>query len=233
MSGTAPLYPDVIVEEPADPAADLALHSLVFRVSAALTRAGVNAGEVRLFEDSAGSFTSYASVLRVARSWVTVTPAAEADYIRTYEETWKERIENPDGSLRKDQVMRELHDYLGLMRRAAEVYESVTGGRISKPESAAEAVIRVAGEYTGELIERALAEAGEDSEDGSLPKCCADYSLGHDPRLAGEGCRDEPYYGVAGEGSAAYDALYSLYMHTPHTPGDWPRWLASPEAKPR
>jgi hypothetical protein len=75
----APAYPDVTAEEPGDPAADLARHTLIFRVSAALTQAGVSQDEVRLFEDSASGFTSYASVLREARAWVTVTRTELAD----------------------------------------------------------------------------------------------------------------------------------------------------------
>jgi hypothetical protein len=57
------------------------------------------------------------------------------DYMDTYRENWKEIVERPDGTLNLDQVARELHDYWGLMRRVAEVYDNVTGGRISKPET--------------------------------------------------------------------------------------------------
>jgi hypothetical protein len=82
------------------------------------------------------------------------------DYEREYDEFWRDIVENPDGTLNKDQVMRELSDYSGLMRRAAEVYEHVTGGRISKPETAARAVIQQHDEHVMEAVERASAEAG-------------------------------------------------------------------------
>ena len=80
------------------------------------------------------------------------------DYEATYEERWKEIVENPDGSLNKDQVMRELHDYDGLMRRAAEVYIAVTGNRCSKPEYLAGSVISVYEEHVEGLIAAAVAE---------------------------------------------------------------------------
>ncbi len=47
--------------------------TLIARVSAALTKASVDAAEVRLFEDEASQFTSYMNVLRTVRHWVTVT----------------------------------------------------------------------------------------------------------------------------------------------------------------
>jgi hypothetical protein len=74
----------------------------------------------------------------------------EADYMDTYRDNWKEIVEWPDGTLNLDQVARELHDYWGLMRRVAEVYGNVTGGRISKPNTLASAVITLADERINE-----------------------------------------------------------------------------------
>lgn len=64
-----------------------------------------------------------------------------SDYEQEYENHWRRHVENPDGTLNADQVKRELYDYLMLMGRVAEVYDNVTGGRISKPETMAHHVI--------------------------------------------------------------------------------------------
>lgn len=63
------------------------------------------------------------------------------DYEEKYEEFWKEIVENPDGTLNKDAVMRELCDYSMILHNAGEVYWHVTGGAISKVNTCASAVI--------------------------------------------------------------------------------------------
>jgi hypothetical protein len=82
----------------------------------------------------------------------------KSDYEQEYDEFWRDIVEQPDGTLNLDQVKRELADYAGLMRRVAEVYEHVTGGRISKPETLASAVIQVHDEHVMEVVEHALAD---------------------------------------------------------------------------
>lgn len=69
-----PIHPEVTVAQPEDPGSDMAPHLLTWRVSTALTIAGVPADEVRLFDDSAAVFTSYTNVLNTARNWVAVRP---------------------------------------------------------------------------------------------------------------------------------------------------------------
>jgi hypothetical protein len=68
-------------------------------------------------------------------------PEPEADYKQRYEEFWKDLVENPDGTLDKDKVMRELSDYRFLMRQASKVYCHVTGGMASKTNIYAEVII--------------------------------------------------------------------------------------------
>jgi hypothetical protein len=63
-----------------------------------------------------------------------------ADYEQTFEEFWRPLVVR-NGRLSLDLVKRELHDFRVLMREAAEVFEHVTNGRISKPNTAASAVI--------------------------------------------------------------------------------------------
>lgn len=54
------------------------------------------------------------------------------DYKQEYEKFWKDIVENEDGTLNKDQVMRELSDYSMVMDNCARAYYTMTCGRISK-----------------------------------------------------------------------------------------------------
>lgn len=56
----------------------------------------------------------------------------ENDYIKEYEEFWKGIVENEDGTLNKDQVMRELSDYSMVMDNCAKAYCLMTKQNISK-----------------------------------------------------------------------------------------------------
>lgn len=82
----------------------------------------------------------------------------QPDYVTTYDTFWKRIVENSDGSINRDQLMRELFDYHTVMREVAEVYCHITGGRISKVNTSASAVIAVADDYANELVTEALAE---------------------------------------------------------------------------
>ena len=54
------------------------------------------------------------------------------DYKKEYEDFWKDIVENEDGTLNKDQVMRELSDYSMVMDNCARAYCLMTKQRISK-----------------------------------------------------------------------------------------------------
>ena len=56
----------------------------------------------------------------------------EKDYKEEYEDFWKDIVENENGTLNKDQVMRELSDYSMVMDNCASAYHRMTNGRISK-----------------------------------------------------------------------------------------------------
>lgn len=56
----------------------------------------------------------------------------EQDYIQEYNDFWKDIVENEDGTLNKDQVMRELSDYSMVMDNCARAYCLMTHSRISK-----------------------------------------------------------------------------------------------------
>jgi len=53
-------------------------------------------------------------------------------YQEEYEDFWKGIVENEDGTLNKDQVMRELSDYSMVMDNCARAYCLMTHQRISK-----------------------------------------------------------------------------------------------------
>lgn len=53
-------------------------------------------------------------------------------YIEEYNSFWKDIVENEDGTLNKDQVMRELSDYSMVMDNCASAYCTMTKHQISK-----------------------------------------------------------------------------------------------------
>jgi hypothetical protein len=86
-------------------------------------------------------------------------PLSEADQKKVdddWREFWKALLTDHDGSLMADRVKRELSDYSQFMRNCALVYMHVTGGRMSKTNYDAEAVISVADEHTEELCREAI-----------------------------------------------------------------------------
>jgi hypothetical protein len=72
------------------------------------------------------------------------------DYEKTFDAFWADIVLGPDGELNLDQVKRELHDYKMLLNEVPLVYQSVTGGVISKPNTLAREVIALADEVCEE-----------------------------------------------------------------------------------
>jgi hypothetical protein len=68
------------------------------------------------------------------------------DYERTYDSFWRSIVEHPDGTLNRERVMRELHDYHRVMREVSAVYSHITDGALSKPAYTARDVIAEADE---------------------------------------------------------------------------------------
>ena len=71
------------------------------------------------------------------------------DIEQVWREVW-EPIVAPTGILELQPVMAELYDYHVLMSEVSKVYDACTGGKISKPNTKAEAVIAVIGDYYAE-----------------------------------------------------------------------------------
>ena len=76
--------------------------------------------------------------------------AIPPEYIeRVWSEVWGP-IVAPKGVLELRSIMAELYDYHVLMSEVSKVYDACTGGKISKPNTKAEAVIVVIGDYYAE-----------------------------------------------------------------------------------
>ena len=83
---------------------------------------------------------------------------AEEPHKLQYEEFWRNIVEQEDGSINADAVMRELHDFGMLIEGASRVYMHATGGRISKPNTDPDAVCSVIDDYVQEVAEEAVSE---------------------------------------------------------------------------
>ena len=77
------------------------------------------------------------------------------DYKKIYEDFWKDIVENKDGSLNKDQIMRELADFFIVMDNCAKAYDVMTQGVISKQCTDFEAVRRL---FYENYIDREMAK---------------------------------------------------------------------------
>lgn len=75
-------------------------------------------------------------------------------------------VVRPDGSIDPELVARELHDYEMLLDFVPKVYQHVTGGRVSKPNTRPEAVIAEHDDFMNRLCAEAVAEAREEDRQG-------------------------------------------------------------------
>jgi hypothetical protein len=70
----------------------------------------------------------------------------------------------PEGAT-AEQVQAELHDFRSLMHHVPNIYDHVTGGRISKPNAMSATVISAHDDYVTELVDEAVKESQEESND--------------------------------------------------------------------
>lgn len=78
----------------------------------------------------------------------------EKTYQEQYNDFWKDIVENEDGTLNKDQVMRELSDYSMVMDNCARAFALMTNGAISKQNTM---FFEVEGIFNSIFIEKELA----------------------------------------------------------------------------
>jgi hypothetical protein len=91
------------------------------------------------------------------------------DYEETYAKNWQHLVETPDGTLNRDQVMRELHDFTTVMHCASMVFEELAG--FSKPNTDPKYVIEYAERqynerYADYLCERAYELVADGTDTG-------------------------------------------------------------------
>jgi hypothetical protein len=69
----------------------------------------------------------------------------------------------PDGSIDREQLEKEMHDYQFLISNTSEVFSHVTGGKVGKPNTMAFEVIALADDLFSERFERDIKEETEDA----------------------------------------------------------------------
>jgi len=97
--------------------------------------------------------------------------SAKPDYIKTYEEFWKDILEDDVGNLNKDALMRELYDFHVLLEQVPIVYEHISGGATSKPHVDAVTMITLNDNRIAEIIKDKVEEFNAEldaSADGTL-----------------------------------------------------------------
>jgi hypothetical protein len=106
------------------------------------------------------------------RGWTFVSqvPVREAkpDYMTEFDNFWRARVTDESGALDVDKVARELFDYNVVMTEASSAYEELAG--LSKPNSAAVHVIRMAQERFAEQYADYLCDAVADEDDEDLTR---------------------------------------------------------------
>ena len=90
------------------------------------------------------------------------------DYEVEYESFWKKIIENEDGTLNKEQIMRELADYSIVMDNCMKAYMEMTEQNISKP-------LTYFSEVLGVFHERYISKAEMKDDLTDIIKECVDY----------------------------------------------------------
>jgi hypothetical protein len=99
----------------------------------------------------------------------------DTDYEKTYNDHWKRTVENEDGTLNKDQVMRELSDYTVVMDNASLVYSEIAN--LSKPNTAAHHVLAAADDlYAGHHADDALDQLFDVMETAADKQAVIDFA---------------------------------------------------------
>lgn len=100
--------------------------------------------------------------------------SAEPEVAEAFADMWAD-IVMPGGEWDHDQVMRELYDYKMLLDNVPKVYDHVTQGRISKPNTLAYEVIGQADEVAENdrklFLHADLMPLIDEMDDGVSPEC--------------------------------------------------------------
>lgn len=82
---------------------------------------------------------------------------------RVYQNYWAD-IVAPNGEIDLELVKRELHDYYLVMQEVSRVYDHISNGRISKPNTRADVLIAMVDDLASEEIEKLVREELEGPE---------------------------------------------------------------------
>lgn len=93
----------------------------------------------------------------------------DKEVLDNYENFWKEIVENPDGTINKDQIAKELYDFSRLISNLSSLYSYITGGMVSKPMTNVSAVTSLFEEELQEAYKRGYEDAKEDLKDDEVP----------------------------------------------------------------
>ena len=95
--------------------------------------------------------------------------ASEAEQAAETERVWAEHwipiVTNPDGSLNLDQIKRELHDAQMYYDHCTRIYDHVTNGRVSKPNTLPSVVIAIHDDLRTKEIDEAREEGRQEAFD--------------------------------------------------------------------
>ena len=80
----------------------------------------------------------------------------QGDYLRTFDEDWRDIVCDKNGRLKIDQVARELHDYSLLMHCTSIVYDHIAN--LSKPFTCPEVIVDAINESIRESAEELVKE---------------------------------------------------------------------------
>lgn len=83
---------------------------------------------------------------------------------KVFNEFWSEIVCNPDGTLNKEQVMKELYDFHFVLENVPKVYCHITGNKLSKPNYDAQVVIDAFEEHLREETRMAIEDYKEENQ---------------------------------------------------------------------
>ena len=81
---------------------------------------------------------------------------------KAWKETWRPLLFT-DGELDEKKIQNEMHDLVFVLRQVGEVYEHITGGRLSKETYFASTIIQEHDQQIMNAVNEALAEMTSDS----------------------------------------------------------------------
>lgn len=94
--------------------------------------------------------------------------SSKEDVEENWNSVWKKILENPDGSINKEQLKLELMDFANLIHRMTTLTCEITGHRLSYPTYPVKTILEVHEQVKEEAIEQ---QKKDDLEDGECSMC--------------------------------------------------------------